>query len=149
MPSTRSSSTASVTASRRPGPLRGLLTAPASRTEPQACWLRLDDSRDAEVLADAIRTDRRCLRELAPLDPIVVELRDLGGLLTAAALQSGRASADARRSRMAEDLCEERNRLGNRVREQLWRYYPQILELAEDVAATWFLELWALLPTPG
>lgn len=28
-------------------------------------------------------------------------------------------------SRMAEDLQQERNRLSNRVREQLWRYYAQ------------------------
>jgi transposase len=83
-----------------------------------------DDRRDAEVLADALRTDRHCLRELAPLDPIVIELREW--------------------SRMAEDLAAERNRLGNRLREQLWRYYPQILELTDDVAATWFLDLWSL-----
>ncbi|WP_244471981.1 IS110 family transposase [Prosthecomicrobium hirschii] len=87
-----------------------------------------DDSRDAEVLADALRTDRRCFRRLAPLDPVLVELREW--------------------SRMAEELRAERNRLGNRVREQLWRYYPQVLDLADDVAAGWFLDLWALLPTP-
>ena len=87
-----------------------------------------DDSRDAEVLADALRTDRRCFRRLAPLDPVLVELREW--------------------SRMAEELRAERNRLGNRVREQLWRYYPQLLDLADDVAAGWFLDLWALLPTP-
>ncbi len=39
--------------------------------------------------------------------------------------------------------------LGNRIRQQLWRYYPQLLELAEDVAAEWVLELWALAPTPA
>lgn len=87
-----------------------------------------DDSRDAEVLADALRTDRRCFRRLAPLDPVLVELREW--------------------SRMAEELRAERNRLGNRVREQLWRYYPQLLDLADDVAAGWFLDLWALVPTP-
>jgi len=36
---------------------------------------------------------------------------------------------------MAEDLSQERNRLANRVREQLWRYYPQALELGDDLAA--------------
>ena len=35
----------------------------------------------------------------------------------------------------------ERERLGNRVRQQLWRYYPQVLELSDDVAAEWFLAL--------
>ncbi|MCW2242565.1 IS110 family transposase [Azospirillum canadense] len=87
-----------------------------------------DDSRDAEALADALRTDPRCFRPLAPLDPTVVELREW--------------------SRIAEDLRDERNRLSNRIRDQLWRYYPQILELTEDVAADWFLDLWNLAPTP-
>src|SRR3954471_22305686 len=66
-----------------------------------------DDSRDAEVLGDALRTDPRCFRALQPLDPVVVELRE--------------------GSRTAEDLKQERNRLGNRVRELLWRFYPQML----------------------
>lgn len=87
-----------------------------------------DDSRDAEALADALRTDPRCFRPLVPLDPVVIELREW--------------------SRIAEDLRDERNRLGNRVRDQLWRYYPQILELTDDVAADWFLDLWKLVPTP-
>jgi transposase len=87
-----------------------------------------DDSRDAEALADALRTDRRCFRLLAPLDPLVVELREW--------------------SRIADDLRVERNRLSNRVRELLWRYYPQFLELSDDVGADWFLDLWRLLPTP-
>ena len=88
-----------------------------------------DDSRDARVLADAVRTDPHCLRRLQPLDPVVVELREW--------------------SRIADDLRHDRIRLGNRVRELLWRYYPQMLELADDVAASWFLELWALVPTPA
>ena len=44
---------------------------------------------------------------------------------------------------------QERNRLANRVREQLWRYYPQALELGDDLAADWFLDLWGLAPTPA
>ncbi len=87
-----------------------------------------DDSRDAEALANALRTDRRCFRLLAELDPVVVELREW--------------------SRVADDLRVERNRLSNRVRELLWRYYPQFLELSEDVGADWFLDLWRLIPTP-
>jgi len=87
-----------------------------------------DDSRDAHVLGDALRTDPRCFRSLAPVDPVVIELREW--------------------SRMAEDLTCEHTRLANRVREQLWRYYPQILDVTDDVAANWFLELWALAPTP-
>ena len=87
-----------------------------------------DDRRDARVLADAVRTDPHCLRELQPLDPAVVELREF--------------------SRMADDLTAERNRLANRVREQLWRYYPQFLELGADLGADSTLALWQLAPTP-
>jgi transposase len=87
-----------------------------------------DDRLDARVLADALRTDRHCFRPLAPSHPVVVELREW--------------------SRMAEDLQQERNRLANRLREQLWRYYPQALDLADDLAAEWFLDLWDLAPTP-
>lgn len=88
-----------------------------------------DDSRDALVLADALRTDPRCFRALVTLDPILVELREW--------------------SRIAEELRHDRNRLSSRVRELLWRYYPQILQLTEDVAAPWFLDLWRLVPTPA
>ena len=35
-----------------------------------------DDSRDAEAMAPALRTDPPCLRLLAPLDPTVIELRE-------------------------------------------------------------------------
>jgi len=87
-----------------------------------------DDSRDAWVLSDALRTDPRCFRALVTLDPVLVELREW--------------------SRIAEELRHDRNRLSSRVRELLWRYYPQILELTEDVAAPWFLALWRLVPTP-
>ena len=62
-----------------------------------------DDSRAAEVMASALRSDPRCFRPLAAADPIIVELREW--------------------SRIAEDLGVERNRLVNRLREQLWRYF--------------------------
>ena len=81
-----------------------------------------DDSRDAEVMASALRTDPRCFRSLAAADPIIVELREW--------------------SRIAEDLGVERNRLINRLREQLWRYFPALLELEDDLGAEWLLELW-------
>ena len=87
-----------------------------------------DDSRDARVLADALRTDRHCFRALQPIDPILIELREW--------------------SRLAEELGGQRTRLGNRVRELLWRYYPQLLEVTDDAAAPWFLALWRLIPTP-
>ena len=37
-------------------------------------------------------------------------------------------------SRLADELQQERTRLANRVRQQLWRYYPQVAELTDDVA---------------
>lgn len=88
-----------------------------------------DDSRDAHVLGDSLRTDRRAFRLLAVDDARVVELRAW--------------------SRIADELTQERNRLANRVREQLWRYYPQMLQLTEDFAADWFLTLWECAPTPA
>jgi len=63
-----------------------------------------DDRRDALVLFSSLRTDRHCFRRVEALDPTVVELREW--------------------SRMAEELKQERVRLTNRVRQQLWRYYP-------------------------
>jgi transposase len=87
-----------------------------------------DDSRDAEVMASALRTDPRCFRLLAVANPVVSELREW--------------------SRIAEELGVERNRLTNRMREQLWRYFPAILELDSDLGASWLLDLWQTVPTP-
>ena len=89
-----------------------------------------DDSRDARVLGDSLRTDRHAFRPVAVDDPVIVELRAW--------------------SRMAGDLQQERSRLASRMREQLWRYYPQMLTLgADDVAAEWLLALWSQAPTPA
>ena len=52
-------------------------------------------------------------------------------------------------SRLAEELQAERVRLSNRVRHQLWRYYPQMQKLTNDLAAPWFLELWTIASTPA
>ena len=46
---------------------------------------------------------------------------------------------------MAEDLQQERIRLANRMREQLWRDYPQTLEVTDDLAYDWSLTLWHLV----
>jgi transposase len=87
-----------------------------------------DDSRDAEVLGHSLRTDRRAFRRLSIDDPQVIELREW--------------------SRIYEELKQEQSRLANRVRDQLWRYYPQAGELG-DPAANWFLDLWEKVPTPA
>ena len=93
-----------------------------------------DDRRDARVLADSLRTDGRSFRQVQVQSPQVIELREW--------------------SRMAEELQQDRNRLTNRIREQLRRYYPQMVELGKgnngkDIDAAWFLELWEKAPTPA
>jgi len=88
-----------------------------------------DDRRDAFVLADALRTDQRAFRRLAVEAPVVIQLREM--------------------SRLHGDLVEEHSRLTNRLREQLWRFYPQALILCPAADEPW---LWALLqkaPTPA
>jgi transposase len=64
-----------------------------------------DDSLDADVLGDSLRTDMRLFRKLSIAEPRIVELREW--------------------SRINEQLKRERIRLTNRMRDQLWRYYPQ------------------------
>jgi transposase len=88
-----------------------------------------DDRRDALVLAGSLRTDRKAFRQLASDNPVVVELREW--------------------SRITDELQQERTRLANRFRQQLWRYYPQAAELTDDVADDWFLALWQKVPTPA
>jgi transposase len=87
-----------------------------------------DDSRDSQVLASSLRTDPHCFRLLAPTDPVIVELREW--------------------SRIIDDLTHERTRLTNQMRDQLWRYFPALLELTDDFGAPWFLDLWECVPTP-
>lgn len=88
-----------------------------------------DDRRDAYVGASALSTDGHRFRRLAAEDPLIVELRQW--------------------SHMADELQQERVRLANRVYDELWGYYPQAMKLTDDLAADWFLELWALAPTPA
>jgi transposase len=87
-----------------------------------------DDSLDAYVLADSLRTDMRLFRKLTIAEPLIVELREW--------------------SRIDEELKIQRVRLTNRLRDQLWRYFPQMLELADDLGADWVLDLWEAVSTP-
>lgn len=87
-----------------------------------------DDRRDAFVLADSLRTDPTAFRPAALSDPSRILLREL--------------------SRMHEELTQERVRLGNRLGDQLRRFFPQILALDSVHDTPW---LWALLdeaPSP-
>ena len=87
-----------------------------------------DDRRDAFVLADSLRTDRHLFRRIRLDDPRVIQLREA--------------------SRVDEDLKQDLSRLTNRLREQLHRFFPQVLQLSPAADDPW---LWALLeiaPTP-
>lgn len=88
-----------------------------------------DDTRDADVLGRCLRTDGDVFRRLSLDHPLLVQLRGA--------------------SRLAEELTRERGRLTSRLREQLWRYYPQMLKLSDDLTAEWVLALWQLAPTPA
>ncbi len=89
-----------------------------------------DDRRDARVLAAALRTDPECLNRVQPSDAAIVMLREV--------------------SRARKQLVNQKNRLENQVRDQLWRYYPQFLAVVKnEVSAPFALALWRLAPTPG
>jgi transposase len=88
-----------------------------------------DDRRDAYVIADSLRTDRRCFRRLVPEPALTVQLREL--------------------LRSEEEGNEELRRQANRLAELLHRYYPALLALCAAADEPW---LWALLqraPTPA
>jgi transposase len=87
-----------------------------------------DDSKDAFVLGHCLRTDRSCYREACLDEPSIIRLRELG--------------------RMHEELKQERNRLANRVRDLLVRYFPDLLRVADDADEPWLLELLERAPTP-
>jgi hypothetical protein len=88
-----------------------------------------DDSRDAETLSSSLRTDRRAFHQVALAGPAIIELREW--------------------SRMADDLSADKIRQTNRLREQLQRYYPQMLRFDSDLAEEWVLMLWEAAPIPA
>ena len=87
-----------------------------------------DDRRDAFVLADSLRTDMPAFRRVRLGDPLLVELREL--------------------SRVYDELKADRNALGNRLREQLQRYFPEILAIDSIYDGCWLWELLETAPTP-
>jgi transposase len=88
-----------------------------------------DDRRDAFVLGDSLRTDRARFRRIRLDDPRVIQLREL--------------------SRVDEDLGHEANRLTNRLREQLHRFYVQTLKLCPAADEPWLWALLELAPAPA
>jgi len=81
-----------------------------------------DDGRDAHVLGDSLRTDRRAFRRVRPDDPQIIQLREL--------------------CRIVEELQVEELRLANRVRDQLYRVDAAWLTLCPAADEPW---LWAIL----
>lgn len=88
-----------------------------------------DDRRDARVLADSLRTDQPAFWPVRPDAPHIVELREL--------------------SRLADELQQETRRLANRLRDQLLRFYPQLLPLCPAADEPWLWTLLSQAPTPA
>lgn len=87
-----------------------------------------DDSRDAYVLADSVRTDQHCFRRIAAHHPDVVRLREL--------------------SRTEESLGADLRRAVNQLYQLLLRYYPQLLCLSATPDEPWIWALLELAPMP-
>lgn len=81
-----------------------------------------DDRRDAHVVADALRTDRRAFQRIRPDDPQLIQLREL--------------------CRLVEELQIQQGRLTNRLRDQLYRVDAGWLVVSPAADEPW---LWALL----
>jgi len=88
-----------------------------------------DDRRDAFVLADSVRTDQASFRRAQVDEPQFLRLREL--------------------SRAEETLLEDFRRTANRLRDQLHRFYPQMLQLCSAADESWMWELLDLAPTPA
>ncbi len=87
-----------------------------------------DDSRDAFVLADSLRTDQRCFRRVATDHPAILRIREL--------------------SRTEDELGGDFRRTVNQLYQLLLRYYPQILQLSSVPDEPWLWVLMELAPTP-
>jgi transposase len=88
-----------------------------------------DDRRDAFVLADALRTDMHCFHAVQLDPPRIIRLREL--------------------SRLEDEIAEEQNRVANRLREQLHRYFPQLLQLCPAADEPWLWALFQIAPLPA
>jgi transposase len=87
------------------------------------------DRGDAFVAADSLRTDRPLFRRVHLDDPLIIQLREL--------------------TRMDQDLAREGVQLAHRLREQLHRFFPQMLELSPAADEPWLWALLDLAPTPA
>lgn len=88
-----------------------------------------DDRRDAFVLADSLRTDMHCFHAVRLDEPAMIRLREL--------------------SRLEDEISQELNRATNRLREQLHRFFPQLLQLSESADEPWLWTLFEQAPFPA
>ncbi len=88
-----------------------------------------DDSRDALVIASALRTDRKSFRRVQPDTSEIIRLREL--------------------SRLDEELKNELRRATNQLWEQLHRYFPQLLKLSPGADDRFVWDLLDKAPTPA
>src|SRR3954452_14077426 len=88
-----------------------------------------DDRRDAFVLADSLRTDLPLFRRLQQESAQIIRLREL--------------------SRLEDDLAQDHNRLINQLREQLHRYFPQLLQISSAAEDAWVWDLIEIAPVPA
>ena len=91
-----------------------------------------DDPRDAWMLGRALRADPDLFRRLHLEDSLVLQLRE--------------------RTRTVNELTGQRTRLCHQIRQQLWRYYPQLLaipNLLNQLTHPWLVELWSKAKTPA
>lgn len=88
-----------------------------------------DDRRDAFVLADALRTDMHCFHAVRLDDPAIIRLREL--------------------CRLEEDIVRDQNRVNNQLREQLHRFFPQLLQLCAAADEPWLWDLLQAAPSPA
>jgi transposase len=88
-----------------------------------------DDSLDAYVLADSLRSDRHLYRRLHLPEPLQLQLREL--------------------SRAHDALTEHVVQLGNQVTELLRRYYVELLDIGNWYDEPWLWALFERAPTPA
>ena len=88
-----------------------------------------DDSRDALVISDSLRTDPQAFRRVRLDHPLVVQLREW--------------------SRADEDLGVEVTRLTNQLRDLVYRIAPGLLALCPAADEPWFWTLLRAAATPA
>ena len=88
-----------------------------------------DDDRDAHVVADALRTDRRAFRRVRADHPLIIQLREV--------------------TRLRDDLQADQQRLANRLRDQLSRVDAGWLAVSPAADEAWLWAVLAQVPDPA